>query len=50
MAVKTGLSARGARYNSAQCYIDNKGYEKFVAVVVSDDETIDILYNKEKIA
>jgi hypothetical protein len=46
IAVKTGLSARGARYNSAQCYIDNKDYEKFAAVVVSDDETVDIIYNK----
>ena len=50
IAVKSGLSSRGARYNSAQCYIDNKDYEKFVAVVFSDDDTIDILYNKEKIA
>jgi len=46
IAVKPGLSARGARYNSAQCYIDNKDYEKIVAVVVSDDETIDIIYKK----
>jgi len=46
IAVKTGLSSRGARYNSAQCYIDNKDFESFVAVVISDDETIDILYNK----
>ena len=45
IAIKTGLSSRGARYNSAKCYIDNKDYEKFVAVVVSDDETIDIIYN-----
>jgi hypothetical protein len=47
IAVKQGLSARGARYNSAQCYIDNKECEKFAAVVVSDDETIDIIYNQE---
>jgi len=46
VAVKTGLSARGSRYNSAQCYIDNKDNEKFAAVVISDDETIDIIYNK----
>ena len=45
IAVNTGLSARGARYNSAQCYIDNKDHQKFTAVVVSDDETIDILHN-----
>jgi hypothetical protein len=47
IAVNTGLSARGARYNSAQCYIDNKADEQFTAVVISDDETIDILYNKK---
>jgi hypothetical protein len=47
IAVKTGLSARGARYNSAKCYIDNKDYEKFAAVIVSDDETIDIIYHKK---
>jgi hypothetical protein len=47
IAVKTGLSSRGARYNSAQCYIDNKDHEKFAAVIVSDDETIDIIYNKK---
>ena len=46
IAVKPGLNARGARYNSAQCYIDNKDCEKVVAVVVSDDETIDIVYKK----
>jgi len=46
IAVKSGLNARGARYNSAQCYIDNQDYEKVVAVVVSDDETIDIIYKK----
>ncbi|MCL1915332.1 MAG: diadenylate cyclase [Desulfovibrionaceae bacterium] len=50
VAVKTGVSERGARYNSAQCYIDNKPNEKFTAVVVSDDEIIDILYNKKQSA
>ena len=45
IAVKSGLSSRGARYNSAKCYIDNKENEKYVAVVVSEDETIDIMYN-----
>jgi hypothetical protein len=45
IAVSTGLNARGARYNSAQCYIDNKEHQKFTAVVVSDDESIDILHN-----
>ena len=50
IAVKQGLSARGARYNSAQCYIDNKEHEKVVAVVVSDDETIDIVYKHAETA
>ena len=48
IAVKTGLSSRGARYNSAKCYIDNKGSEKFVAIVVSEDDTIDIIYHKDE--
>ena len=46
IAVNTGLSSRGSRYNSAQCYIDNKGYEEVTAVIFSDDETIDIIYKK----
>jgi len=50
IAVNTGLSARGARYNSAQCYIDNKGYEEVAAVVVSDDETTDIIYKRAESA
>ena len=50
IAVNTGLSARGARYNSAQCYIDNKGYEEVAAVVVSDDETTDIIYKSAESA
>ena len=48
IAVNTGLSARGSRYNSAQCYIDNKGHEEVTAVIFSDDETIDIIYKKEE--
>ena len=47
ISVNTGSSARGSRYNSALCYIDNKGYEEVAAVVVSDDETIDIIYKQE---
>jgi hypothetical protein len=48
IAVRTGVSARGARYNSAQCYIDNRENEKCVAVIVSDDETVDIIYNPKE--
>jgi DNA integrity scanning protein DisA with diadenylate cyclase activity len=47
IAVNAGLSSRGARYNSAQCYIDNQKHGQVTAVVVSDDETIDILYNEK---
>jgi len=46
IAIKAGMSSRGSRYNSAKCYIDNKISEKFIAVVISEDETIDIIYNK----
>ena len=48
IAVKSGLSSRGARYNSARCYIDNKPPREYVAVVISDDETTDTLYNGEE--
>ena len=47
IAVKGGLSSRGSRYNSAKCYIDNKPPEKYVAIVISDDETTDIIYNRK---
>ena len=47
IAVKCGLSSRGSRYNSAKCYIDNKPFEKYVAIVISDDETTDIIYNRK---
>lgn len=46
IAVMQGLSSRGSRYNSAKCYIDNKEAEKYVSVVISEDETIDIIYNR----
>jgi len=49
IAVKAGKSSRGARYNSARCYIDGKTPEKYTAVVISSDETIDIIYNKKEI-
>jgi hypothetical protein len=45
IAIKAGMSSRGSRYNSAKCYIDNKDFEKFIAIVISEDETIDIIYN-----
>jgi len=47
IALKAGKSSRGARYNSARCYIDGKPPEKYTAVVISSDETIDIIYNKK---
>ena len=47
IAVKAGKSSRGARYNSARCYIDGKPPEKYTAIVISSDETIDIIYNKK---
>jgi len=43
IAIKPGLSYRGARYNSAKCYIDGKESGKYISVVVSEDETIDII-------
>jgi len=43
IAIKPGLSYRGSRYNSAKCYIDGKESGKYVSVVVSEDETIDII-------
>ena len=49
IAVMQGLSSRGSRYNSAKCYIDNKEAEKYVSVVISEDETIDIMYNERSV-
>jgi len=46
IALKAGKSSRGSRYNSARCYIDGKTPEKYTAIVISSDETIDIIYNK----
>ena len=43
IAIKPGLSYRGSRYNSAKCYIDGKEGGKYVSVVISEDETIDII-------
>ncbi|MCL1835617.1 MAG: diadenylate cyclase [Oscillospiraceae bacterium] len=47
IAVMQGLSSRGSRYNSAKCYIDNKDAERYVSIVISEDKTTDILYNKK---
>lgn len=46
----TGSAERGARYNSACTYLANKTDPNnvFIAVVVSEDGTIDILSNKEQ--
>ena len=46
IAFMQGLSSRGSRYNSAKCYIDNKEAEKYVSIVISEDETTDIIYNR----
>lgn len=46
LAKRYGSTARGARYNSACCYLDNKTEAPYAAIVFSEDETIDIIYNK----
>ena len=46
VALNPGSSARGARYNSSKCYIENRKKidgKDYTAVVVSEDESIDIL-------
>jgi len=45
IAQRCGSSARGARYNSACCYLDNKTDALYVAIVLSEDETIDVIKN-----
>ena len=45
IAKRPGLNARGSRYNSTRCYLDNKEEGNFVAIVFSEDETIDLLTN-----
>ena len=44
IAVKPGLSSRGSRYNSSKCYVDNKERGKYAAVIISEDDTVDIYY------
>jgi hypothetical protein len=48
IAKNIGTSARGSRFNSANCYLDNKDFKKngkWIGVVVSEDESVDILKN-----
>ncbi|MCL2621654.1 MAG: diadenylate cyclase [Firmicutes bacterium] len=46
IAKRCGSNARGSRYNSSICYLDSKTTSMYVAVVFSEDETMDILYNE----
>ncbi|MCL1901831.1 MAG: diadenylate cyclase [Firmicutes bacterium] len=43
IAKKPGSPARGARYNSARCYLDNMPAGKYAGIVFSTDDTIDVL-------
>lgn len=43
VAMSSGSSARGSRYNSACCYLDNKKDSLFAALVFSEDETMDLI-------
>jgi len=45
IAKNQGSSARGARYNSARCYLDNKTDATYAALIFSEDETMDIVLN-----
>ncbi|MCL2675986.1 MAG: hypothetical protein FWE84_05345 [Firmicutes bacterium] len=45
VAKRSGSGARGARYNSASCYLDNKTDAPYVAMVFSEDETVDVIIN-----
>ena len=45
VAQRHGSTARGARYNSACCYLDNKNDGPYAAVVFSEDETMDVILN-----
>jgi hypothetical protein len=46
IAKRPGSNARGSRYNSARCYLDNETDCECVAIVFSEDETIDVIKNK----
>lgn len=43
IAKKPGSPARGARFNSASCYLDNMPNGKYAGLVFSTDDTIDVL-------
>ncbi|MCL1901065.1 MAG: diadenylate cyclase [Firmicutes bacterium] len=43
VAMSSGSSARGSRYNSACCYLDNKKDSLYAALVFSEDETRDLI-------
>jgi len=43
IAKNPGSPARGARYNSALCYLDNMPSGKYAGIVFSTDDTIDVL-------
>jgi len=45
IAKSVGSNARGSRYNSSRCYLDNKTDGNYVAIIFSEDETVDILSN-----
>jgi hypothetical protein len=49
IAKRKGSIARGSRYNSSRCYLDNKEPNEYVAVVFSEDETIDVIVNSKTI-
>ena len=48
VAMSAGSSARGSRYNSACCYLDNKKDSLFAALVFSEDETMDLILSSYK--
>lgn len=45
---KTGNPSRGARYNSALKYIENRRDNRALAVVISEDGMIDFIYTQNK--
>jgi hypothetical protein len=49
IAKRKGSIARGSRYNSSRCYLDNKEPGEYVAIVFSEDETIDVIVNSKTI-
>ncbi|MCL2176441.1 MAG: diadenylate cyclase [Firmicutes bacterium] len=45
IAKTPGSNARGARFNSACCYLDNRTKVPVASIIFSEDETMDILAN-----